>query len=155
MVTPYLQKALCRQLRPHQFSKGVQEEQENIAYPIFRHQTTLNPGEPAHQGFGKVAGEVTSFWPLLPRTSRQNSHSTGGAPPLIGGTSAGAHTPQGQGQETLVSFVLFMTQKVLAGSEDLRYEHWDGGTGVTQDRWGSWVLVQKRKQMLQKVAEKQ
>lgn len=55
----------------------------------------------------------------------------------------------------LVSFVLFMTQKVLAGSEDLRDEHWNGGTGVTQDRWRSWVLVQKRKQMLQKVAEKQ
>lgn len=71
MVTPYLQKAPCRQLRPHQFSKGVQEGQENIAHPIFRHQTTLNPGEPAQQGFGKVAGEVTSSGLPLPRTSQQ------------------------------------------------------------------------------------
>lgn len=51
--------------------------------------------------------------------------------------------------------MLFMTQKVLAGSEDLRDAHWDGGTSVTQDRWGSGVPVQKRKQMLQKVAEEQ
>lgn len=43
--------------------------------------------------------------------TNRNLHSKEGATLLIRYVTARAHTPQGQGEEMPVSFVLFMTQK--------------------------------------------
>jgi hypothetical protein len=51
---------------------------------------------------------------------------------------------------------IYDPEKVLTGSEDLRNEHWTGGTNGKQEyvEVESWIFFQKR-QKLQEVAENQ
>lgn len=92
-------------------SKGVQEQQGNVTSQNFQHQNTLNPEHAPQQDSGKVSWEVTpASSSCCQGLTNRTLHCTE-APPPMGCTTARAHTPQGQGEETLVSFVLFMTQK--------------------------------------------
>lgn len=91
-------------------SKGV-EWQQNITNQNFEHQTTLNPEHSPQQGFWKVSWEIT---PALAAAIKEQLTGTSSAQELHHWSDAllpGLTHLKKWGEETLVSFVLFMTHE--------------------------------------------